>query len=394
MTEKETILEAYNLAVRDLRACYNPEGIVAGRTHFNAYWARDGFWAVFGALELGDYKQALLHLELFAKYQRQSGELPARIEFLTRSFWRSFWPYKTRLNVPRSIFRAGQFVFKPVDPTALFVIAIWQYYRHTSDQAFLEKFTPLAQKAVDWLFSFDKDGDGLLETGYLSDWMDSILKRGKILNINVIYAKALHNLAKIYGKLGQQEQARIYRTKAHSVCAKIRTVFWTGRYFADWIDGNKRGSFTADGNVLAILFEIATPQQTQTIFNYIQTNQLDQAHPLLPAWPPYRWTQVFITYWVAGITDYHSKLIWPWIGAINALNKYRHKKQKEALADLALIGEWYLKNAVVAEVYEKTGKPVSRPLYEAEQPFAWNAACYIYAVRSIGLVGKHKVKEV
>lgn len=393
MDEKETIIGAYHIAVRDLRACYNPEGIVAGRTHFNAYWARDGFWAVFGALEIGDFDQARLHLELFAKHQRSNGELPARIEFLSRSFWRSFWPYRPRLTVPRSIFRAGQFVFKPVDPAALFVIAIWQYYRHTSDQDFLRKFAPLAQKAVDWLSGFDQDGDGLLETGYLSDWMDSILKRGKILNINIIYAKAVHNLAKICGKLGQSDQSRTCRAKAREICAKIRSVFWNGQYFYDWLDKNKHGGFAADGNVLAILFKIATPEQTQAIFNYIQANQLDQGHPLVSVWPPYRRTQTLITYWIAGIADYHSSLIWPWLGAINALNKFRHKKQKEAIADLALIGKWYLKNGVVAEVYEKDGQPVSRSLYQAEQPFAWHAASYIYAVRSIGLVGRHELKE-
>ena len=50
----DVIRRAYQVAVRDLRACYNPEGIVAGRLHFNAYWARDGFWALFGSLALGD----------------------------------------------------------------------------------------------------------------------------------------------------------------------------------------------------------------------------------------------------------------------------------------------------------------------------------------------------
>jgi glycogen debranching enzyme len=51
---KEVVHRAYRIAVRHLGACYNPDGIVAGRLHFNAYWARDGFWASLGALALGD----------------------------------------------------------------------------------------------------------------------------------------------------------------------------------------------------------------------------------------------------------------------------------------------------------------------------------------------------
>lgn len=90
----ETIRRAYQIAVRDLRACYNPDGIVAGRLHFNAYWARDGFWALFGALALGDHEQVRTHLETFMKYQMSSGELPVRLEFVGHTFGR----YHTRRN--------------------------------------------------------------------------------------------------------------------------------------------------------------------------------------------------------------------------------------------------------------------------------------------------------
>src|SRR3989442_1899207 len=71
----DTIRRGYGIAVRDLRACYNPDGIVAGRLHFNAYWARDGFWALFGALALGDHAQARAQLETFIRYQFPSGML-------------------------------------------------------------------------------------------------------------------------------------------------------------------------------------------------------------------------------------------------------------------------------------------------------------------------------
>src|SRR5712692_10698720 len=76
----DTIRRAYNIAIRDLRACYNPDGIVAGRLHFNAYWARDGFWAVFGALALGDHAQARAQLDTFMKKQFPSGKLPVRVK--------------------------------------------------------------------------------------------------------------------------------------------------------------------------------------------------------------------------------------------------------------------------------------------------------------------------
>ena len=82
----DTVRRAYGIAVRDLRACYNPDGIVAGRLHFNAYWARDGFWALFGALALGDHAQARAQLDTFIRYQFPSGKLPIRVEFVGHHF--------------------------------------------------------------------------------------------------------------------------------------------------------------------------------------------------------------------------------------------------------------------------------------------------------------------
>lgn len=387
MTRKELIVRAYEIAARDLRACYNPDGIVAGRTHFNAYWARDGFWGVFGALELRDFDQARRHLEFFARAQRANGELPAKIEYLGQVIGR----YHTRRIEPKSIFRIGQFFFKPVDPAALFVIAIWQYYRHTLDRRFLHEFAPAARRAVEWLESHDRDRDLLLETGSLSDWMDSVLKRGKILNINVLYAKSIRNLAKIFEQIGDRRRGGEYSKMAQELYERIRATFWNGQYFVDWLSDGKVGGFASDGNVLAILFEIATKEQLEEIFSYINQHRLNYAHPLLTVWPPYRGSQVLPTYSLFGMADYHSKLIWPWIAAVHSLNKFRHGHRDLAISELAKIAEWYVKHQAVYEIYDRDGRPIDRHFYQAEQPFAWNAACFIYASKSMGLVGEHQV---
>ncbi len=70
----DTIQRAYHRAVRDLRACYNPDGIVAGRLHFNAYWSGDGFFASLGALTLrGLYAKCRIRI-LKIRYGRQEYE--------------------------------------------------------------------------------------------------------------------------------------------------------------------------------------------------------------------------------------------------------------------------------------------------------------------------------
>src|SRR5947208_14364670 len=91
-TAAEIIRRAHHIAVRDLRACYDPHGIVAGRLHFNAYWTRDGCWASWGALALGGGDQVKALLEIFNPVQIPSGELAGRVEFLGHTFG----PYHTR----------------------------------------------------------------------------------------------------------------------------------------------------------------------------------------------------------------------------------------------------------------------------------------------------------
>src|SRR5574341_2266483 len=145
----DTIRRAHRIAVRDLRACYNPDGIVAGRLHFNAYWSRDGFFASFGALALGDLDQVKAHLDTFIRLQMASGELPVRIEFLGHTLGH----YHTRLMHPKALYRAGAIFADPLDPNALFVIAAREYFIRTQDMDFCSSFEPAMDRAVAWLMS-------------------------------------------------------------------------------------------------------------------------------------------------------------------------------------------------------------------------------------------------
>ena len=289
----DIIRRAYTIARRDLRACYNPDGIVAGRLHFNAYWARDGFWALFGALALGDLQQALAQLTTFMRYQLATGRLPVRVEFVGHQLG----GYDTLRTRPKVVGRAG---------------------------------ADLAQA----------NGD------------DVAAER--------LNAAAAH----VHDRL---------------------QIFWTGQYFSDWIRGSRRGGFSADGNVLAILFQVASEPQFQQILAYIRARRLDTATPLVTCDPVYPFWRVFPLYYLAGIPDYHRIMIWPWLGTLNAVGKYRLGDRTGAYADLARIGEWYVRSNAVNEVYDRGGQPIARRFYHAEVPFAWGAGVYVYAVHEVGL---------
>ena len=380
---REMIHRAYHIAVRDLRACYNPDGIVAGRLHFNAYWARDGFCASFGALTLGDADQVKALLQIFTQFQMDSGELPVRIEFLGHTFGH----YHTQRMHPKALFRAGTLFAGPLDPAALFIIAAREYFLRTHDMEFCARFEPAMDRAIAWLMSQDRDRDGLIENRhYLAGWMDSILKKDKEFYINLVFYEGLRAGRVVKELLGHMDDARRYEELAAKTGRALQRVFWNGQYFTDWVRGSRHGGFASDGNVLAMLFGVASNDQASLIQRFIAGQGLDRETPLRTSDPVYPIWQVFPFYFLAGIPDYHRTLIWPWLGTLNAINKFRLGHQDEALADLARIGAWYVARNAVAEVYEQDGRPLSRRFYQAEVPFAWNAGLYVYAVHTLGLV--------
>ncbi len=376
----DTVRRAYGIAVRDLRACYNPDGIVAGRLHFNAYWARDGFWALFGALALGDYAQALAQLDTFIRYQFPSGKLPIRVEFVGHHLT----GYNTLRSRPKVVGRAGGFFSDPIDPTALFVIAAREYLDRTGDTSFCARFDPTMDRALRWLGRHDRDGDGLIESYWLADWMDSVVKLNKVFNLNVIYYEGMRAHARLKRANRQPAEADEIQSRADRVYERLQT-FWAGEYFSDWIWGARRGGFSSDGNVLAMLFGVATESQSRRILGYIKAQRLDEGAPLRVCHPVYPGWRVFPMYYLAGIPDYHRTMVWPWLGTLNAVCKARLGDRQGALADLSTIGEWYVRSNAVNEVYDRSGRPISRRFYRAEVPFAWAAGVYVYAVHALGL---------
>ncbi|HEV2439657.1 MAG TPA: GH116 family glycosyl hydrolase [bacterium] len=376
-----TLARAYRIAVRDLRACYNPDGIVAGRLKFNAYWARDGLWAVFGALALGDAPQARAELEMFARYQPPSGSIPVRVEFVGHHFS----GYNTLRTRPRVVGRAGGLFRDPVDTAALFVLAVNEYLVFTGELAVCAGLLPAADRALGWLGTQDRDRDGLLETHYLADWMDSIMKRNRVFNINVMYYAGLRAFAAVAHATGEEAAAARAAAAADAVRARLVAVFWSGDYFFDWVHGRRHGGFSSDGNIAAMFFGAATEDQARRILAHIASRELDVDTPLRTCDPVYPWWQVYPMYYLAGIPDYHRTCVWPWLGTLNAINKARLGDRAAAVRDLERIGGWYVRSGAVNEVYLPTGMPVSRRFYSSEVPFAWNAAFYVYALRVLGL---------
>ncbi|HKB14642.1 MAG TPA: GH116 family glycosyl-hydrolase, partial [Planctomycetota bacterium] len=89
-------------------------------------------------------------LRRFGKSQRRDGEVPS-----------SFGNLHDALDVPDP---EGEGRSTP-DASCSFVLQVEKTYRWAGDRAFLEEMLPAARRALDWLATRDRDGDGIPEAG-------------------------------------------------------------------------------------------------------------------------------------------------------------------------------------------------------------------------------------
>jgi len=176
---------------------------------------------------------------------------------------------------------------------------------------------------------------------------------------------------------------REYLEKHSKTKDKINELFWTGEHYLDWIEGDKHYNyFATDGNMLAIIWDIADKQRAMHIeeaSHIFDMNVIPSAcvHPLYPK------SLVSSQIRSIGLCDYHNGVSWLWLGCISALAKGMLGMKKEALALLEKMAEIIIENNGVYEIYEKTGKPVNRRIYKAEFPFAWSAGMFVYTVKKL-----------
>ena len=65
-----------------------------------------------------------------------------------------------------------------------------------STTSIIDFVIPKMNKVINYLISQDIDNDGLLEQDHNEDWMDSVMRKGKIVYSNTIYL-ALKNISKL-----------------------------------------------------------------------------------------------------------------------------------------------------------------------------------------------------
>ena len=376
MPRNKTIDKAGEIAISELRACYSHRGILAGLHQFSDCWARDSLFASLGSLSIKDYEIVRENLALLLTNQNRYGQLPIRVGDYFIGLKMLGINLKQK---PRPRYTQDKLSSYSVDQNSLAIIVAHEYLKRTGDKKFIFGNYERLKKAIGWNLSQDRDKDLLIEEGNYAGWTDSIRKQGKVLYTNVLHSQALLCMSKICSAQKKDAESKNYLELQKKLKSQINKLFWNGRYYSDWIDRGRHDYFSTDGNLLAILYDIADRKKALSIEDCIEEFGINQP-PSKTNYPKYPLRILSLIDSLAGISDYHNGMSWLWLGCLDVICKKKLGLKGESQRLLSEIAEIIIKYNGVYEVYEPDGNPVKRSFYKSEHPFAWSAGMFLYAL--------------
>ncbi|HJR79114.1 MAG TPA: GH116 family glycosyl hydrolase [Anaerolineales bacterium] len=358
----------------------------AGYRNFFESWARDFGFAAYGLLALKLYDTVKETLEAFLWHQTPQGQLPVKlhsIHTVTRflhSFLGREQPIETMLK-PKYISAHGA---PSLDGQGMLVIAALNYVEETQDLTFLQTHWKQLELAMQWLKTYHRNPEGvLLHQGAFADWADSIARRGRVLYTNVIYWKALTEMARAAARLEQTENAAQYSMDAENVAHAIQTRLWRPAlgYF---VTSDKLHQLSSDGNLLAIAWGLANTEQAASILKVMQEAGMAEPVPTRVVYPSYPLELIALENLLGRVPNYHTDASWLWIGAWHVIALVKSDQLDTAHKLVARITNVIVRDKQVNEVHGPNGEPLSSIWYKTESPLSWNAGMIIYALHIFG----------
>ncbi len=182
---------------------------ISGRPGYAWYFGRDAAWSSFALDGYGDFATVRKQLELYQHFQYFSGK------------------------IYHELMTSGVVHFDASDATPLYVILAGHYMRASGDIDFIKKSWPSLERAMDFLYSTDTDGDGLIEnTDVGHGWMEpggSLFGVHSEMHLSVLWSQALREAASIAQVLGKNELGTKYGTDAETVRVIVNRDFWNPR---------------------------------------------------------------------------------------------------------------------------------------------------------------------
>ena len=371
------------IQIRRLKNGQYREVLHAGYRNFRESWARDFGFASYGLLALEQYDTVRQTLEAFFAFQTPLGQLPVRLhsmDFVTRYF-HSFLGREQSTEGslrPKYVSAHGA---PSLDGQAMLVISALNYGRKTKNMEFLGAYWGMLVNAMRWLEDHKLNAqDELLYQQSFADWADSVARRGCVLYTNVVYWKALVEMAQTASEMDMVAYAELYKMKARLVADEIQERFWSTD-FGYFITSETLPQLNSDGNLLAIAWELAAPEQAQRILQVLEETGMSSPVPTRCTATPYPGELIAIANVLAGVPNYHTDAAWLWLGAWHAIAYCRSGEMAKAQELISRMSAVIVRNKQIHEVYGTNGEPLASLWYKPEAPLTWNAGMFIYACK-------------
>ncbi len=347
--------EGYEAAIKLLHTCKTSNGFVASpqkRANYARIWGRDSAITGLSAL-LSDDEELIeglrLSLVTLAQNQGPHGEIPSNVD-----------PGTQRISYGGT---AGR-----VDANLWFVIACVEYWRHTEDDAFLDKMLGTLEQIRFLLGAWEFNNRGLLYIPPTGDWADEYMQSGYVLYDQLLYLQALrafctihrfqhegddHALDEKVARLEHLIQANYWFSNSDKPPRDVyhKILFEKGRKAAPHCHGaywmpffspfGYGYRFDSLANSLVTLFQVAAESRSNAVDDYITEHIVPDEIKLLPAFSPVitpkdeDWEHLQTTFshsFKNEPYEYHNGGLWPMVTGFYAASLAQRNKMKAAKA--------------------------------------------------------------
>ncbi len=369
MDKKE---EGYTQAVEAIKKCCSPNGMFASGTRqgYTSVWSRDSMISLLGgSLAKDELIKTTFRktLDTLSKYQSELGQIANCVDM-----------FDSR--------RKKQVTFATIDSSLWYLIGEQIYAKRYGDRSLLKKHKRNIEKAILWLRYQDAGEEKLPEQQPTSDWQDAFPhKYGHTLNTQAMYYWVL-------SKYGMKKQAEEVKRIVNGEQRKDLN-FWNRSYYLPWIwkdhGGYQEKEFWFDslGNMLAIVFGLASEERGKKIIKHIEKNKINKPYPVKVIYPPIKdgdkeWKPYFKMCDARLPLQYLNGGIWPFVGgfyvaALVKLKMFKKAQQElDKLAQANFVGkkiEWEFNEWLDG----RTGKPKGG-VYQA-----WSIGMYMFAYECV-----------
>ncbi len=365
---KSEIEKCYEEAKKIIEMCITKNGLYASAGHdgYNAVWSRDSMTSMIGASLIKDKKYGKKFKEVFknsirvlAENQSKVGQIPNAVDK-----WEDRKPHVD---------------FKTIDSSLWFIIGNYIYKQRYNDASLMKKYKKNIEKTYFWLDCQDSGETGSLTQLPTSDWQDAFPHRyGDTINTQALYYKALN----LNGKKNEAQKLKklINENKEDGLWDKKNGYYYSyrwknhGKYkeISDWFD--------TLGNLLSIVFGLATPTYSEKILNYIKKTNMATPYPIPTVHPPMtkkskHWRDYYLDCDAGTPGDYSNGGIWGYVGGFYILALIKMKKFKLAETMLEKLAERNLNGNFPEWTHTKTKEHHGKLQ-------AWEAGMFILAYES------------